>query len=1118
MEKSNVIYKKLESFITKFYINELIRGIVFFVGLGLLYFLFTLFIEYFLWLSPNYRSFLFWIFILVECFLFFRFILFPVFKLFKIQKGIDYKAASGIIGNHFLDVQDQLLNFLQLSNSSSNTLSSELLEASIEQKANKLQPIPFSNAIDFSANKKYLPLALLPILFLFVLFISGNKDIFSQSLNRVVHYNQAFMPPAPFEFVVLNSNLQTQQNVDFTLQLKTVGKIIPDNVTIHIGNESYFLEKISEGIFKYTFSKPTANFVFHLEANSISSNDYQLQVMAVPSILNFEMLLNFPSYLNRKSEVIKGTGNAIIPEGTVVNWKLATQATQTITFSALNAVVPFQSFENNFKLSRMITQSTDYQIITSNNKIKNYEKLAYQFNVVKDQYPNINVGSAPDSLKIKSTYLIGQISDDIGLHKLQIVYYDHDKPQIVQRGTIPLKSNLVDRFVFSFPANLPIKEGVQYDYYFEVFDNDVLHQYKSSKSTVFSTRIATQDEKANQLLQQQNDNINGLQKSLKDQNKQFSDIDKIQKLGKEKNTFEFKEQQNVTNFINQQKKKNEEIKDITNKMKEDLEKSKSKNKDALKEDLIKRLENANKETEKNKKLLDELNDLNNKIKKEDLLENLDKFKQNSKNQTKSLEQLVELTKKFYVEQKAEELMDQLNKLADKQEKLSENQKENSLAKQNEITKDFEKFKDELDALEKKNKELKAPVDLPKEEGTQKSIDEDLKNASEDLKNGANAKAAPKQKSAANKMKSMSSKMAKSLESGEKEQLEEDVKMLRQILDNLLSFSHSQEDLMAQFKATKSVSPSYNKNIKLQQNLKLQFKHIDDSLFTLSLRNPKLAENVTKEIGNVQYNIDQSLDKFTDSNIQRGVSNQQYAISSTNVLGDFLSDMLSSMQMSLSGKGPGKPKLGKNPGDDMQLSDIIKKQEGLAKKVKDGMKPGNEQGKGSEGQKGDAGKTGESGKSGDKGKTGKSGSKEGENGQEGEADAKSILEIYQEQMRLRESLDKELAKQGLGKNGKNISEQMKDIEKSLLNEGLNSRVLQQILNVKQQLLKLDTAFQEQNQDTKRESEKAKKDFINNSNALPSGLIDYLNSIEILNRQSLPLRSNFDTKVKEYFNKK
>ena len=159
---SNFIYQKLELFIKKFYTNELIRGMIFFIGLGLLYFLFTLFVEYFLWLKPMGRTILFWAFILVEIFLLVRFIVFPIFKLFKFQKGIDYKDASAIIGNHFTEVSDKLTNFLQLSNDEHQ---SELLLASIEQKANSLQLVPFGNAISFKTNRKYLPLALLPILF-----------------------------------------------------------------------------------------------------------------------------------------------------------------------------------------------------------------------------------------------------------------------------------------------------------------------------------------------------------------------------------------------------------------------------------------------------------------------------------------------------------------------------------------------------------------------------------------------------------------------------------------------------------------------------------------------------------------------------------------------------------------------------------------------------------------------------------------------------------------------------------------------------------------------------------------------------------------------------------------
>ena len=115
MENANLIYLKLESFIKKFYSNELLRGTIFFIGLGLLYFIFTLFIEYFLWLKPTARTFLFWIFIAVEVFLLLRFIAFPLVKLFKLKKGIDYNEASKIIGDHFNEVGDKLTNFLQLS-------------------------------------------------------------------------------------------------------------------------------------------------------------------------------------------------------------------------------------------------------------------------------------------------------------------------------------------------------------------------------------------------------------------------------------------------------------------------------------------------------------------------------------------------------------------------------------------------------------------------------------------------------------------------------------------------------------------------------------------------------------------------------------------------------------------------------------------------------------------------------------------------------------------------------------------------------------------------------------------------------------------------------------------
>jgi hypothetical protein len=1129
LENQNIIYSKLEQFIKKFYTNELLRGTIFFVGLGLLYFLFTLFVEYFLWLKPTARTVLFWTFIAVELFLLLRFILFPLFKLFKLQKGINFDDASKIIGSHFSEVGDKLTNFLQLSNDQNK---SELLLASIDQKANTLQPIPFGNAINFGSNKKYLPLAIIPILFFLFFMISGQSDIISQSFNRVVNYKDQFLPPAPFEFQILNSNLQTEQNKDFLLKVKTVGKIVPENAMIFIGDESYFMESNKAGEFQFVIPKPQENIEFHIEANEVSSNDFELAVITVPSIANFEMILNFPGYLNKKSEIIKGTGNAVIPEGTRITWKMNTLATQKVDWVNDASKYSFTKQDNQFLLTKNITQNTDYQILTSNNKVQNYEKLNYQISVIKDQFPTISVGNAPDSLKIAKNYVLGQVSDDYGLSKLQIVYYPKDNPNNAKRGTINVKRDIYDQFVFAFPSNLPIQVGVSYDYYFEVFDNDALHNYKSTKSSVFSHREATDVEKEDQMMMQQNDNINSLEKSLKTQEKQFNEMEKLQKMGKEKDNLEFKEQQKVNDFINRQKKQDEMMKEFAEKMKDNLEKFKTDKKDEVKELLKERLEKVDKEFEKNKKLLDELKELNDKIQKEELFEKMDKLKQQSKNQTKSLEQLVELTKKYYVEKKAEQIADKLDKLSEKQDKLSENEKENNTDKQEEINKEFDDIQKELDELKKDNQELKSPVELPETAPKEKSIDEDLKKASDELKKQSKAGAKPKQKSASKKMKQMSQEMQESMAAGEQEQMEEDIAMLRQILDNLLAYSFSQEDVMKQFKGLKRGSPSFNKNLKNQQNLKQQFKHVDDSLFALSLRNPKIAEDVTKEVGNVQYNVDKALETLADANVSKGTSHQQFATSSANKLADMLETNLSNMQMAMSmsmpGSGKGKPSPGQGSG--MQLPDIIKKQEGLGEKMKKGMKPGEKPGEGNSGKDGEkeGGKEGQKqGKDG-KGKDGKSGqgsggngnskgNEKGENGEDGEGDAEKIMEIYKEQQQLREALQNELNKQGLGGQGQNALEQMKQIEKQLLNKGFNNDVLQKMLNLKYEMLKLDKAVQQQGQEKKRQAETNKKDFINSTNALPTRLQEYLNSVEILNRQTLPLHQNFNQKVQEYFKK-
>src|SRR5690606_34761177 len=466
MNQFYIIQEKLEAFIRRYYTNDLLKGFILFFAIGLLYFLFTLFIEYILWLNTTARTGLFWVFIVVELFLLFKFIFLPLAKLFKLQKGIAYVEASKIIGKHFPEVNDKLLNVLQLQKEPSQ---SELLLASIEQKSFELSPIPFKTAINFKKNIPYLKYAAIPVFILLITFSFGKMNWFSDSFDRVVNYKTAYEPPAPFQFFVINNNLNAIENTDFTLIVKTAGDVIPENAQIVYGNESYFLQQSDIGGFEYVFPKIKKSILFKLTANGVSSKPYTIRVVEAPTLLGFEMVLDYPNYNIRNSEVLKGTGNTVVPEGTNVTWLLQTKSTESVSLFSRDTILFSPEKNDVFKASKPLYNDFEYTLSTSNNDLKNHENLAFRIQVVKDEYPELNIKIERDTLDLQTLYFYGQVSDDHGFSKLQLVYYPADDETNKQYESISLSTSNISEFITAFPNNLKISEGIPYELYFQVF-------------------------------------------------------------------------------------------------------------------------------------------------------------------------------------------------------------------------------------------------------------------------------------------------------------------------------------------------------------------------------------------------------------------------------------------------------------------------------------------------------------------------------------------------------------------------------------------------------------------------------------------------------------------------
>ena len=1150
------IQGKLEQFIKRYYVNELLKGAILFFAAGLLYFIVTLFIEYMLWLNPTARTILFWTFIAVEAALFAKFIAFPLAKLFKLQKGIDFKIASKIIGDHFPEVNDKLLNVLQLKESNHQ---SELLEASIEQKSAELSPIPFKLAINFNKNTKYLKYAAIPIVILLVSYATGKINWFSDSYERVVNYSTAYEPPAPFQFFVVNDELSAIENKDYKVVVSTAGELIPENAQIHFNGQSFFMQQTEPGQFEFVFVQPKQPVNFNLSANDVVSKDYTLDIIKVPSLLNFEMVLDYPAYTKKTDEVLKSTGSATIPEGTNVTWNVNTRSTDAVALYTQDTLNFKALTEGRFEATKRIFTNADYSISTSNAQLKDYENLAFSINVIKDSYPELNVKMERDSLDDQTLYFYGQVSDDYGLRKLQMVYYPSDNPEDKKSEIIKVSTSNFDEFVSVFPNQLNLIEGVNYELYFQVFDNDVLHNFKSAKSPVFSYRKLTKDEVEQKQLDEQNETIKDISKTFDKLKEQDKELERLSKTQKEKKELNFNDKKKFENFLKRQKEQEQLMQNFNKKLKENIEEfqNEENEKDQFKEDLQKRLEENEEQLKKDEKLLEELEKMKDKINKEEFTQKLEQLAKQNKNKEKSLQQLLELTKRFYVAKKAEKLMKELEEMAEEQEKLSEESKENNTKEaQEELNKKFEDFQKEMEELDKENQKLKKPMDLPQDKPTEESIKQDQKEATDALEEQQKQdqeqgqqegedqeeqdpedtekpesspqgdqqnqqKAKKKQKQAAKKMKQMSQQMAQSMAMGGGDQMQEDIDVLRQILDNLVLFSFDQENLMNQFKSIEINHNEYGKFLRKQSNLREHFEHIDDSLFALSLRQPMLSERVNSQITNVFFNIDKALNQLSENQIYQGVASQQYTVTSTNELASFLSDVLDNMNMQMN------PSMGKGQGQSQQLPDIIMSQEELNKKMEEGMKKGQKGKKPQEGEEGQEGEgqneqEGESGNPKD-GKDGKN-SKEGqEGGQQGEGEGNSeeingeLYEIYQRQQQLRQALENRLGKEGKKGFGGDLLKKMEEIELDLINKGFTNQTLQKMMDLQHQLLKLENATFMQGQDNKRKSETNNKTYdVSIPDKTPKAK-EYFNTTEILNRQALPLQQIYKKKVQAYFKK-
>jgi len=1100
---------KLDEFIRKYYTNQLIRGLIYSVAALSVFFLLTAFAEYFGRLGSIGRGFLFYGYIALAIFIIIRLILIPVLHLARIGKVISYSQAAEIIGKHFSEVKDKLINTLQLQQaaSSGSNQGSDLINASIGQRIQELKPLPFSAAIDLKENLRFLKWASIPFLLVAIIWVFFPGALREPS-RRIVNYQLAFEPQAPFQFQVLNPNLRSPAQKDFTLDVKIVGEELPEFCYIEMEGAKFRLNKEGKQDFNYTFRNLQRDTEFRLFADGFYSKPYTLQSLPNPVLTNFRVVLDYPAYTGMKDEVITNTGDISIPEGTKATWEFSTLNTDKLNIQFADSLISLARQDKKaFSYSRKLFKDNKYQVTASNQFVVSDPQVEYSIQVKNDAYPAIAVTEQADSMQTSRIYFKGDVEDDYGFTSLKFVYTirSENGSEDVHSNDVSFNMNQVRSLFFWMYdfSSLELLPGQEVEYWFEVKDNDGVHGPKPARTQKLFFRVPTLSELAKRRDENNESVKNNLEETLNDAKELQKEIDELNQKLLEKKEIGWQEKKKLQDLLQKQEQLSNQVESI---------KKENKENNAKNEELRKSDENLLKKQEELQKLLDEvlsdemkeklkeLEKLMENINKDELKQHLEKMEMDAKNLEKELDRSLELFKQLEFEEKLNQTIERLDELQKKQDELSKKaeQKEENPAdlkqKQDELNKEFEEIRKEIDDLEKKNSELETPQQMQDTEKLEEQIDNEMKNSSDELQNNKSSKASKSQKSAAQKMEEMSQQMQQMQAQNEEESLEEDVKKLREILENLLQVSFDQEKLNKSLLRTEINNPKYVEINKDQKRLSDDTKMIEDSLFALSKRIAEISSFVNKEIASIHMNMDKAIGHMAERRTPQAAERQQFVMTSINNLTLMLSELSDQMQQQLAqqqqqkeGKGScNKPGSKSKPGSGKPSMATMKQ---LQKQLNDQMKEMMD-GKGKPGQKG--------------------------------SQSEQLARMAAQQEMIRNAMQKmmnEMIKEGDSGNSGNLRNainKMEQTETDIVNKNITSETMKRQQEILTRLLEAEKAEREREQDEKRESNENIFDKKRNISVFNEYTRLMKEEAELLKSLPPALKPFYKNMVKDYFN--
>jgi hypothetical protein len=850
----------------------------------------------------------------------------PVLRLIGMLSSITEDTAARRIGAFFPSIRDRLINALQLAKnaaSDSTVYSAELIDESLKDFAEEIQPLDFTQSVDTSR----LPLCrrwLMISAGISILIACLFPTSFSDAAYRLIHFTREFAPPPKYLFEVSPGNKEIVKGENVAIRVKVISllpafALRPTDIKIYRqqeGQKNYDEIKVkpdSSGIYHTAFQTLRASTEYFARITDAESEHYRLIVKDRPSIRSFHIRLDYPAYtkISPKTmdefvgDVMALTGTRITISGT--SSKSLKEA--SIQFET-NTGLPLEIRGEKFSASIPILADNSYHIsIVDEEGLSNSEPVQYQIKVVPDEYPTIAIiepGRNIDIAGDQSLNLLLQAKDDFGFSSMRLGYrlmksrYEQTRTEFTFTP-IPFSADAVEQIELPFTWNLTNLNLVPEDvveYFAEVFDNDNVKGPKSGRSNLYLLRLPSLDEVFTDVDKEHERSIDDLKQSLEDAKKLKNDIESINrdlKKNKDPDWQTQKKMEEMAKQYQQVQKKLDEVHSRIEQMMQQMQQQNVLSKETMEKYLeLQQLFQQLDATELQKALKQMQQRMPN-ISKEQLQQAMQNMTFSEEQFRQSIERTLNLLKRIQIEQKVDEVKKRAEELEKSEEELQEvsskssdnSQKQQELPKkQADLAKKEQAMEREAADLQRRMEEFftEMPADkLQKllEQMQKQQLDQKMQQASQQMQTGNMQSAQQMQNQISQQLQQFSKQMEKMQQEMLQQQSQYVMNELRKASNDMLELSKDEEALKQQSQSAPQNSPQLRQNAQDQLEATQDLNNVIKGLSELSQKSFAVTPEMGKAIGEALARMNNAMHALDMRNGSTASQEQEQAMAALN---------------------------------------------------------------------------------------------------------------------------------------------------------------------------------------------------------------------------------------------